>query len=242
MADLTTPPLPEKPVERFKRILADEGNEDQPLVIRPLIQAPNKSTVAPNSSSESEQETTSTQQTSPSGHTPPEALHALGTFGLPLPRRVSEIDADATRVVTSTYPKRLGGMATHTTSVTRQVNKPVQQQIRKSPLPPTPRKIGFDWRKGWGCFKWTFVIFLFSIVLILLCGFSFALYQYYTIAKDLPNVDELRQKVSKFETTRILDRDGNVLYEILDPSAGRRTYVPLAKITLFCGSYRRHRR
>ena len=32
-------------------------------------------------------------------------------------------------------------------------------------------------------------------------------------------------------TTRILDRNGNILYEILDPTAGRRTYVPLDKIS-----------
>ena len=42
---------------------------------------------------------------------------------------------------------------------------------------------------------------------------------------------ELRQKASTFETTRILDRNGDLLYEILDPSAGRRTYVALDKIS-----------
>ena len=38
-------------------------------------------------------------------------------------------------------------------------------------------------------------------------------------------------RAAQFETTRILDRNGNVLYEILDPNAGRRTFVPLAKIS-----------
>ena len=55
--------------------------------------------------------------------------------------------------------------------------------------------------------------------------------QYFSIARTLPDVAELRQKASQFETTRILDRNGNVLYEILDPNAGRRTYVPLNKIS-----------
>jgi penicillin-binding protein 1C len=44
-------------------------------------------------------------------------------------------------------------------------------------------------------------------------------------------VDDLRSRTSQFETTRILDRNGNPLYEILDPNAGRRTYVPLDKIS-----------
>ncbi len=41
----------------------------------------------------------------------------------------------------------------------------------------------------------------------------------------------LFQNSAKFETTRILDRNGNLLYEILDPTAGRRTYVPLEDIS-----------
>jgi penicillin-binding protein 1C len=69
------------------------------------------------------------------------------------------------------------------------------------------------------------------VIIIVLCGFSIAFYQYYRIASTLPDIDDLRQNASQFETTRILDRDGNVLYEILDPNAGRRTYVSLDKIS-----------
>ena len=56
-------------------------------------------------------------------------------------------------------------------------------------------------------------------------------FEYYRIASSLPSIDDLRSHAAQFETTRILDRDGNVLYEILDPNAGRRTYVPLDKIS-----------
>ena len=66
---------------------------------------------------------------------------------------------------------------------------------------------------------------------MLLCGASVLLYQYYSIAKTLPDIQGLDQKASQFETTRILDRNGNMLYEILDPNAGRRTYVHLNKIS-----------
>lgn len=78
-----------------------------------------------------------------------------------------------------------------------------------------------------GCIFRMGIIGLFIIVTITLCIGSVGIFQYYNIAKDLPSVEDLREKASIFETTRILDRNGNVLYEILDPNAGRRTYVKL---------------
>ena len=58
------------------------------------------------------------------------------------------------------------------------------------------------------------------------------LYQYFSIvsAEDWPDVGTLYQNSAQFETTD-LDRNGNLLYEILDPNAGRRTYVPLEDIS-----------
>jgi penicillin-binding protein 1C len=82
-----------------------------------------------------------------------------------------------------------------------------------------------------GCLIRTALVGLIGVVLVLLGGLMFAFYQYYQIAAQLPNIGDLRQKAAQFETTRILDRNGNVLYEILDPTAGRRTYVPLDKIS-----------
>jgi len=60
---------------------------------------------------------------------------------------------------------------------------------------------------------------------------SIGIYQYFRISSSLPDVAELRERAAQFETTRILDREGNLLYEILDPNAGRRTYVPLEDIS-----------
>ena len=92
-------------------------------------------------------------------------------------------------------------------------------------------RIHLDWRQGMGCLIRMAIIALFFFILALVAGGSFLLYQYYTIAATLPSVDDLRQRASQFETTRILDRNGNLLYEILDPNAGRRTYVTLDKIS-----------
>lgn len=84
-----------------------------------------------------------------------------------------------------------------------------------------------------GCLvKWGFAIF-FGFVLLSLCAVSVLFFQYYQIASQLPDIQDLKEQASQFETTRILDRNGNVLYEILDPSAGRRTFVPLERISPF---------
>ncbi len=58
---------------------------------------------------------------------------------------------------------------------------------------------------------------------------GFMLYEYFQIASTLPSVEDLRSRTAQFETTRIYDRNGKLLYEILDPNAGRRTYVPLER-------------
>lgn len=162
----------------------------------------------------------------PMGDTPQTAPPAMGTQGLPLPRRVDEIDVDATRVTPSAYkPSRPSRPPTAT--------RPAQA-YRQSSTPPPPRQpapSNFDWGAAWGCLARSIVAALFTFVIIGLCGFSIVIFQYYNIARDLPDVKDLRLRASQFETTRILDRNGNVLYEILDPSAGRRTYVTLDKIS-----------
>ena len=75
------------------------------------------------------------------------------------------------------------------------------------------------------------IVAVFILVIIGLCLGSLVLYEYYSIASSLPSVSDLQQLSSQFETTRILDRNGDLLYEIIDPNAGRRTYVTLDKIS-----------
>lgn len=86
-------------------------------------------------------------------------------------------------------------------------------------------------QRGWGCFARWLVISLFTLVVIGILGSIAAVAAYLSIASDLPTVDDLRARSSQFETTRILDRNGNNLYEIVDPNAGRRTTVKLNQIS-----------
>lgn len=96
-------------------------------------------------------------------------------------------------------------------------------------VPAKPRSSG--WKRGMGCALRGLVALLFIVVFIVVAAGSWVVFQYFTIAAELPDVDELRDRAAQFETTRILDRNGDLLYEIIDPNAGRRTYVPLKNIS-----------
>jgi len=69
--------------------------------------------------------------------------------------------------------------------------------------------------------------FLVSLILLLL-AFVVFLVGYVYIAIRLPAPEELSSRVAAFVSTKIYDRNGVVLYEMVDPDGGRRTLVPLS--------------
>jgi penicillin-binding protein 1C len=136
---------------------------------------------------------------------------------MPLPERVSEIDLNATRVTPSAW-------------------QPTVQQrppgaYSPPPPPEEPPVASYDFRQAMGCFTRLMVVSLFITVILVLLASITAVLWYTSVAATLPSVDDLRGRASQFETTRILDRNGVPLYELLDPTAGRRTYVPLSQIS-----------
>jgi penicillin-binding protein 1C len=147
----------------------------------------------------------------------------LDKDNMPLPRRVDEIDLEGTRVTPVAYEP-----------ASRPRNRAPQTRVSAPPPPsiasPTQHQ-QTDWRTWGGCFARILVLALFAVVLLSIIVGSGLLYSYYSIARTLPSVEDLQNRASQFETTRILDRNGNELYQILDPNAGRRTYVPLDKIS-----------
>jgi penicillin-binding protein 1C len=165
--------------------------------------------------------------TRPSAGTPPMQKSGMDNRSSTLPQRVSETDVDATRVTPAAY-----STAPRTRpQVVPPTKPPPAARSPRSSMPDAAPKRAINWRQGMGCLLRMILMGLFVLVVVGLLGGSFLLYQYYTIAATLPSVDDLRQRAAQFETTRILDRNGNVLYEILDPTAGRRTYVTLDKIS-----------
>ncbi|HCE16776.1 MAG TPA: hypothetical protein DEQ80_02840 [Anaerolinea thermolimosa] len=196
---------------------------------------------------------------SPADATPPAARRSTPGEELPhippfyetdasiLPHRVEETDPDSTRVTPSAYQYTSGPG----TQATRPSSVPPRRRMGAqppAPVPPfyppasyappsaTPPKGragagSSGWRRSLGCLLRLVLIGLILLILVFGAAATFLVFQYFSIARTLPDVSTLRERASHFETTRILDRNGNVLYEILDPNAGRRTYVPLQKIS-----------
>jgi penicillin-binding protein 1C len=129
---------------------------------------------------------------------------ALNQDGSPLPQRVDEVDVNATSV------------------------SPVAYHVANQPAKTLPKR---KHHKARGCLLRGLIIAMFVLVAVLLLGAAYAIYTYSSIASTLPAVDDLKEHTSQFETTRIFDRNGRLLYELNDPNAGRRTYVHLEKIS-----------
>jgi membrane carboxypeptidase/penicillin-binding protein len=88
---------------------------------------------------------------------------------------------------------------------------------------------GGDWRGG---FLRGVLIALIGAVLFACVGAALALGAYVYVARQLPSPDELLIRAKTFESTRVYDRNGVLLWEIMDPTGGRRTVVRLQSVPL----------
>jgi 1A family penicillin-binding protein len=69
------------------------------------------------------------------------------------------------------------------------------------------------------------------IILLGVLAVSGSIITYFWIASQLPSAETLRARTFQFATTQILDKNGNLLWEIIDPTGGRRTSVPIDQIS-----------
>ncbi|MCB0163464.1 MAG: transglycosylase domain-containing protein, partial [Anaerolineae bacterium] len=74
---------------------------------------------------------------------------------------------------------------------------------------------------------------LITLAAVALTGLALAasVVGYFWIASELPPAEQLRSRSVQFATTQILDREGNLLWEIIDPTGGRRTIVTLDQVS-----------
>jgi 1A family penicillin-binding protein len=98
------------------------------------------------------------------------------------------------------------------------------QQMPEWPFPP-----GADWRRP---FIRGLLIVVVGAGLLLCLASTLALGAYAYIAVRLPSPEELSIRADTFESTKIYDRNGVPLFEVFDPTGGRRTEVPLESIPL----------
>ncbi len=94
------------------------------------------------------------------------------------------------------------------------------------PAAPTPRRAR---RRGPGMGR-GFVAGLLTFVILTAFLLGLGLIGYSVMAGDLPAPDELDDRASHFQTTRIYDSEGTLLNAAFDPNEGLRTVVTLDKI------------
>lgn len=109
-------------------------------------------------------------------------------------------------------------------------NTPPSQPPQSAPQPGArrgPRRAaqsGGSFGRGLVTGALSFLILGAFLVGVSLIGYSL-------IAGDLPPSNDLRDRTSSFQTTRIYDSEGNLLNAAFDPNAGLRTVVPLSKMS-----------
>lgn len=140
-----------------------------------------------------------------------------------LPVQTNAIDLDGTQATPISYADGLT-FANPSSSPTARARK--YKKIAPDGIPGQKRR----WTPG-SCALWS-VLGILSLAIIIGFGIlSFLIFQYFRVSASLPSVDELRQHTSQFETTTIYDRNGDKIYEIADPNAGKRTYIPLDEVS-----------
>lgn len=70
-----------------------------------------------------------------------------------------------------------------------------------------------------------------SLVLAFFLLVAASVVGYVALADRLPSPTELQTRQTAFVSSKIFDREGNLLYEVMDPHGGRRTYVPLDEVS-----------
>ncbi|MBN1230955.1 MAG: transglycosylase domain-containing protein [Anaerolineales bacterium] len=184
----------------------------------------------------------------PLGHTPERGIPLVDEDDMPLPPRSNHpggVGRDSERIIrsdsaptnypplrrpisqpVSSSPNPAGRKKQDTAKPRASVSVPasqIKQQPKKKGMPKKERHLG--------CWTRSFFYLLIIGVVIGIAGITAGVIFYFDVASELPDVDDLYSHTSQFETTRILDRHGNLLYEIIDPNAGRRTWVPLEEIS-----------
>jgi penicillin-binding protein 1C len=159
---------------------------------------------------------------------------AIDEYGMPLPGRINR-NANRQGAVNLTpinnqqsQPVNPRGGPSQKPTAKTGSNQSYGVKIQKKPKRSKPFITG---KQGAGCIIRMLILAMLAGIVVVLAGGSLIVYEYYKIAATLPSVADLQERASTFETTRIYDRNGGLLYEILDPTAGRRTYRTLDKIS-----------
>ena len=79
----------------------------------------------------------------------------------------------------------------------------------------------------------SFFVVVVIVVLLFFLAAATSVVGYVYIASQLPPPEELQTRQTAFVSSKIYDREGNLLYEVIDPQGGRRTKVSLSEVSLY---------
>jgi penicillin-binding protein 1C len=124
--------------------------------------------------------------------------------------------------------------ATPTASLPRTVPPPQRPgYVPPRPAPSPGDVAGHEPRQWAGALIRAGFTVVVTVVLLFFLAVGAAVVGYITIANQLPSPGELRDRQTAFVSSKILDREGNLLYEVTDPQGGRRTKVALSEISRY---------
>jgi penicillin-binding protein 1C len=157
----------------------------------------------------------------------------LDADGMPLPPNHQQSEPEASLTVASQRPsfdQPAQGFAPSGPEHLQRAGSP-QAQFEQRAGRPSFRRPRFTW----GCLGRSLMLGLVSaLVLLMLGGGAASIYYAQVTAPAFANINgiaDLQQRALQFETTRIRDRDGNILYELNDPQGGFRDYVTLDQVS-----------
>ena len=110
----------------------------------------------------------------------------------------------------------------------RQPAAPVQSRYPVERSVPSPQR-----RSRTGCLMRAFVASFLTLIVLIFAGVAVATLGYVYIGQQLPPAEELWGRQTPWVSSRIYDRNGVLLWELLDPHGGRRTRVTLDQVSPF---------
>ncbi|MBN1179307.1 MAG: PBP1A family penicillin-binding protein [Anaerolineae bacterium] len=129
------------------------------------------------------------------------------------------------------YTPRTPTGTTPTTGFPRPIPPPERAGYVAPKQPATPPPVPPEHRQNGSCLLKSFFFAALVVVLLFFLVFAGIITGYTLIAAQLPAPEELTSRQTTFVSSKIYDRDGNLLYELIDPQGGRRTYVPIERIS-----------
>jgi len=110
--------------------------------------------------------------------------------------------------------------------------QPLKPVPPMAPPPGQPPVVRPRRRSGRGP-RWASILLGLSLagLGLFLLGLLVTAVGYIYLAAQLPSSDELRERQPNFASSQIYDRNGRLLHEIIDPTAGKRTYVSIDNIS-----------